>query len=131
MSELVDTLAATSPYDDDPAKLTIEAQKLAINTNGGTVARFQARISACNRIHHRIQRELFRLEKNHGTSAPSQKSLKTGPQPDTANVQQQPPANAADIGHKEAPYKRTVPEVVENRDTDIHRPAAPPASRSS
>ena len=95
MSELVETLAATSPYADDPAKLIIEAQKLAMNTYGGTVDRFQARIAACNRIHHRIERELFRLEKNLHTSAPSQKSLKTGTQPNTANVQPQP-ANIAD-----------------------------------
>ena len=98
MSELVDALADTSPYAGDPAKLIIEAQKIAINTYGGTVARFQARISACNRIHHRIQRELFRLEKNHGTSAPSQKLLKTRPQPNTPTVHQQM-APVAGIGH--------------------------------
>ena len=81
MSELVDTLAATSPYTGDPAKLILEAQKLAINTNGGTVARFQARIAACNRICRRLESELLRLEKNRPTSGPSQKSLKTRTQP--------------------------------------------------
>jgi hypothetical protein len=86
MSELVETLAATSPHAGDPAKLIIEAEKLAMNTYGGTVDRFQARISACNRTRHRIERELHRLEKNRHTSGPSQKSLKTQTQPDIANI---------------------------------------------
>ena len=113
MSELVETLAATAPYAGDPAKLIIEAQKLAINTLGGTVARFQARISACNRAHHRIERELLRLEKNHHTSAPSQKSLKinTKPyaslvQPDAENVQHQ----AASAGTLQEGVAGTGPE---------------------
>ena len=100
MSELVDTLAATSPYADDPAKLIIEAQKYALNTQGGTVARFQARISACNRLHNRIERELHRLEKNRRTSGPSQNSLKTGTQPNAAKVQQQSQANIAEMSHE-------------------------------
>ncbi len=86
MSELVDTLAATSSYADDPAKLTIEAQKLAINTYGGTVDRFQARITTCNRTRHRIERELLRLEKNRPTSGPSQKLLKRNTEPCATHV---------------------------------------------
>jgi hypothetical protein len=86
MSELVETLAATSPHAGDPAKLIIEAEKLALNTGGGTVARFHARIRACNRAHHRIERELLRVEKTRPTSGPSQKSLKTQTQPDIANI---------------------------------------------
>jgi hypothetical protein len=101
MNSLVDTLAATSPYADDPAKLIIEAQKLALNTDGGTVARFQARISACNRAHHRIERELHRLEKTRPTSGPSQKSLKTQTQPENSNIQ----PKSANIGGEK--YRHT------------------------
>jgi hypothetical protein len=99
MSELVETLAATSPHAGDPAKLIIEAEKLAMNTYGGTVDRFQARISACNRTRHRIERELLRLEKTRPTSGPSQKSLKTGTPPNNANIQRQP-AKIPDSRHE-------------------------------
>jgi hypothetical protein len=133
MSELVDTLSATSPDADDPAKLIIEAQKLALNTGGGTVARFQARVSACNRIHHRIQRELFRLEKNRRTSAPSQKSLKTELQPNAANVQQQRPTNVAEMSHEKqrptsAPSQKSLKTGAQPDTATIHQQKAPAAN---
>ena len=87
MSELADTLAATSPYADDPAKLIFEAQRLAVNTYCGTVARFQARLGACFRTRARIERQLHRFEKHPPTSAPSQKMLKINSQPYAALVQ--------------------------------------------
>jgi hypothetical protein len=99
MSELVETLAATSTHIGDPAKIIIEAEKLAMSTYGGTVDRFQARISACNRTRHRIERELLRLEKTRPTSGPSQKSLKTGTPPNNANIQRQP-AKIPDSRHE-------------------------------
>ena len=99
MSELADTLAATSPYADDPAKLIFEAQKLAVNIYGGTVARFQARLGACFRTRARLERELLRLEKHPGTSAPSQKSLKISTKPYAALVE----PDAENIQHQAAP----------------------------
>ncbi len=131
MSELVDTPAATSPYADDPAKLIIEAQKYALNTQGGTVARFQARISACTRLHNRIERELYRLEKNRRTSGPSQKSLKTEPQPNTAKAQQQPQADIAEMSHEK--QRHTSAPSQKSLKTGTHPDAAnaqqqPPAS---
>jgi hypothetical protein len=90
MSELAETLAATSPYADDPAKLIIAAQKLAMNTFCGTAARFQARLAACFRTRARLERELLRLEKHPPTSAPSQKVLKINSQPYAALVEKTP-----------------------------------------
>jgi hypothetical protein len=87
MSELVETLAATSPHAGDPVKLTIEATKLALKIDGGTIARFQARLGACFRTRDRIVRQLLRLEKQPPTSAPSQKVLKINSQPYAALVQ--------------------------------------------
>ena len=89
MSELVETLAATSPHAGDPAKLTIEATKLALSIYGGTIARFQARLGACFRTRARIEREITRLEKQPPTSAPSQKVLKIHSQPYAAVVEKQ------------------------------------------
>ena len=90
MSELADTLAANSPYADEPAKLIIEAQQLAMNTCCGTAARFQARLAACFRTRARLERELLRLEKQPATSAPSQKVLKINTQPYAKLVEKTP-----------------------------------------
>jgi hypothetical protein len=90
MSELADTLAATSPHAGDPLKLTIEATKLALKIDGGTIARFQARLGACFRTRARLERELLRLEKRPTTSGPSQKVLKIHSQPYAALVEKTP-----------------------------------------
>jgi hypothetical protein len=90
MSELVETLAATSPNAGDPLKLTLEAQMLALSFYGGTVTRFLARLAACFRTRDRIERQLTRLAKQPPTSAPSQKVLKLNSQPYAALVEKQP-----------------------------------------
>ena len=87
LSELLETLAATSPHAGDPVKLTLEAQMLALSFYGGTVNRFQARLAACFRTRARLERELLRLEKQPATSAPSQKVLKINTKPYAALVE--------------------------------------------
>ena len=121
MSELVDTLAATSPYMGDPAKLILEAQKLAINTNGGTVARFQARIAACNRICRRLESELLRLEKHRHTSGPSQKSLKTRTQLSATTFRE----TLANIGHKKERHTSGPSQKLLKQNTDPSAARAP------
>ena len=101
MSELADT----SPYADDPAKLILEAQKLAVNTYCGTVARFQARLAACFRTRARLERELLRLEKRPATSAPSQKMLKINSQPYAALVEK-PPLPLARPRHQHSVHRK-------------------------
>ena len=107
MSELVETVAATSPHIGDPVRLIIEAQKIAINIYGGTVARFQARLGACFRTRDRIVRQLLRLAKQPPASAPSQKVLKINSQPYAALVQPEmaPAATLQDPVHDDGPGK--------------------------
>ena len=101
MSELVETLAATSPYAGDQAKLILEAEKLAVSTCGGTVARFQARLGACFRTQARLERELLRLEKQPRTPAPPHKILKTNVQLQAAPAATRPDGVAGSSPQKD------------------------------
>ena len=90
LSGLFESVAATSPHAGDPAKLTIEACKLALATAGGTVARIQARLGACFRTRARLEQQILRLEKKAPTSVPSQKVLKIRTQPYADIVEKTP-----------------------------------------
>ena len=105
LSRLFESVAATSPYAGDPAKLTIEACKLALAATGGTVARVQARLGACFRTRARLEHEILRLERSAPTSAPSQKLLKMNTQP-YADVIEKTPLPMARPRHQHLVHRK-------------------------
>jgi len=102
---LHDELAAitrNSPHCKDQAKLNLEAEK-KVTVAGGSMDKFNARVSHFARERHRLEGELLRLEKRSCTSGPSQMSLKINNRqhPDIPASANAKPVNGV---QSEAPY---------------------------